>query len=296
MTERLGRPYRGWDDLAAMRALCSARLVATPGRAVVHPGDIAWWVGWPPHTVEELAGLFLLWEESGDLAGFAAFQPEDGDMSVFVMPERTDTAEAVAFEEEALAWATRPGVPLRWAEFDDETAAVERWRRRGFRPTDDALLNLVRTLDDVGWPTDEQVREVQDDDVRDRASITHGAFGSKLPFEQYAAQYAAFRSSPAYAHVWDLMVRDAQGRPGACCLAWFDETSRAGTFEPVGTHPDGRRQGFARAALLDGLRRFAEAGMDWVIIGVDVDNPGAEALYRGVGFVPDRTLRWYTRD
>ena len=291
------RPYRGWDDLRAMRSVCSARLLASPGRAAAHPGDIAWWVGWPPRPVERLAETFLLWEEGGEVVGFASFLPDEGDLSVFVSPSLTDTEAAVEFEDAAHTWATRGGASVQWTEFEDETAAVERWRDRGYRPADVSSLNLTRTLDallDEGGG-DDRVRPVGDDDIEDRAAITHAAFGEPGPFADYAADYAGFRASPAYPHGWDLLLRDADGRAAACCIAWPDPVSRAGTFEPVATHPELHRRGFGRALLLDGLRRFAAAGMTYAIVGVDVDNPGAEALYRSVGFRPDRVLRGYER-
>jgi hypothetical protein len=143
------RPYRGWDDLSAMQAVCSARLLVSPGRAAAHPGDIAWWVGWPPNPVERLAEMFLLWEEGDEVVGFAAFQPDEGYLSVFVSPALTDTEAAVEFEDAAQVWASRGDVSARWAEFEDETAAVERWRDRGYRPTHESYLNLTRALDDA---------------------------------------------------------------------------------------------------------------------------------------------------
>ncbi len=170
---------------------------------------------------------------------------------------------AAHFEDAAHAWASRGDASVRWTEFEDETAAVERWRDRGYRPTDWANLNLTRTLDDVvdQGEGDDRIRPVGDDDVGDRASITHAAFASPKPFAEYAADYAGFRASPAYPHGWDLLLRDADGRAAACCIAWPDPVSRAGTFEPVATHPDLYRRGFGRALLRDGLRRFAAAGM-----------------------------------
>ena len=90
-------------------------------------------------------------------------------------------------------------------------------------------------------------------------------------------------------------MRDDTGRAAACCIAWPDPVSRAGTFEPVATHPDLNGRGFGKAVLTEGLRRFAAAGMTYAIVGVDVGNAPAEALYRSVGFRPDRTLRVYER-
>jgi mycothiol synthase len=291
------RPYRGWDDLPAMQAVCSAKLLASPGRAVAHPGDIAWWVGWPPSAVESLAEVFLLWQEGDEVVGFASLMHDESDLSVFVSPAFADNQGAIDFEDAALAWASRGDISVRWTEFEDETAAVERWRDRGFRPSDEGYMNLTRALDDLVDVDmrDDRVRPVGDDDVEGRASITHAAFGSPRPFADYAADYARFRASPAYPQGWDLLLRDTDGRAAACCIAWPDPVSRAGTFEPVATHPEFHRRGLGKALLLEGLRRFAAAGMTYAIVGVDVDNPGAEALYRSVGFRPDRVLRVYER-
>jgi ribosomal protein S18 acetylase RimI-like enzyme len=288
------RPFRDWDDLRAMQAVCSAGLLASPGRAAAHPGDIAWSAGWPRHPAERLAEMFLLWEQGDRLSGFAAFMPDDGDLSVFVTPDLRESDEAIGFEETVVGWASGQGGPVLWAEFEDETAAVERWRARGFRPTEAGYLNLTRSLDEEDHrPRDDRVQPVGEDDVEDRAAVTHAGFEVTMPFAEYTAAYAGFRGSPAYPHGWDLLLRDADGRPAACCIAWTDAVSRAGTFEPVAAHPDMHRRGFGTALLLDGIRRFAEAGMTYAIVGVEVDNPGAEALYRSVGFAPDRLLRVY---
>jgi len=280
-----------------MQAVCSAGLLASPGRAAAHPGDIAWLAGWRPKPVGRLAEMFLLWEEGSQVVGFAAFQPDDGGLSVFVSPGLANTEAAVDFEDSAQAWASRGDAAVRWFELENETAAIERWRDRGYRPAGESYLNLTRALDDLVGEVgaDDRIRPVGGDDVQDRASITHAAFDGSEPIAAYAAAYAAFRASPAYPHGWDLLLRDGDGRAAACCIAWPDPVSRAGTFEPVATHPDLHRRGFGRALLLDGLRRFAAAGMTYAIVGVDVDNRGAEALYRSVGFRPDRVLRAYER-
>lgn len=290
------RPYRGWEDLRAMQSVCSANLLTSPGRAAAHPGDIAWWVGWPPQPPERLAEEFLLWEQEGTVVGFAGRHAGEDDLSVFVTPALADTEAAIDFEDVALAWASRDGTAVRWFEFEDESGAVERWRGRGYLPAEEAYPNLTRALGDpTGGGGDDRVRPVGDADVEDRARITHAAFGSTKALEDYAADYAAFRGSPAYPDGWDLLIRDEEGRAVACCIAWIDPVSRAGTFEPVATHPGMHRRGFGRALLLDGLRRFAAAGMTYAIIGVELGNEPAEALYRSVGFHRDRILRAFER-
>ena len=290
------RPFGGWNDLRAMQELCSVRLRAAPGRAVAHPGDIAWWAMPAASSPELLAERFLLWEDDdGVLDGFAAFDPDEGALAVFVAPDLADGEAAVRFEDASLAWADR-GIEVAWLEFEDDVAAVGRWRARGFQPTDRALRNLVRSLDDLPETVpDERVRAVGDADVEDRVRITHDAFEDLDPFPSALEVYRAFRASPAYPEGWDLLLHDDDGRAAACCLAWPDPASGASTFEPVATHPSMHGRGFGRALLTEGLRRFRAAGMTWAIVGVDVENPAAEALYRSVGFRPDRVLREYRR-
>ncbi len=280
-----------------MQALCSARLLAAPGRANAHPGDIAWWAGWPRKSEETLADTFLLWEARGDLAAFAARDPDEGDLAVFTAPACAETPDAIAFEEAAHAWASRGDRPAQWVEFDDEHDAVGRWRDRGYHPAPGGYLNMTVSLDDVDAdaPADDRVRPVGDGDTTDRAAITHAAFESDRPLTDYAADYALFRASPAYPDGWDLILRNDDGRAVACCIAWIDPVSRASTFEPVATHPAFHGRGFGKALLLDGLRRFAAAGMTYAIVGVVVGNTPAESLYGSVGFRPDRTLRVYKR-
>jgi ribosomal protein S18 acetylase RimI-like enzyme len=163
--------------------------------------------------------------------------------------------------------------------------------------SDGYMMNLTRGLDDIpaDGQADQRVRPVTQDDIEDRAAITHAAFEKDKPLDEYVADYAGFFASPAYPHGWDLLLRDENGRAAACCIAWIDPISRAATFEPVATHPDLHRRGYAKALLQEGLRRFAAAGMAWAIIGTRADNPRAEAAYRSVGFLPDRLLREYER-
>lgn len=295
MADRL-RAWAGWQDLAALHEVCSRRLRASPGRAFAHPGDISWWLGWPPKTADELARRVTLWEHDDELIGFALL--DEKELITIVDPGSLDTEASAAFEDEMVARAARAvRGPLRVAEFEDEVETVERWRARGFLPIDEGYQNFVRDLDpdaDLGAGGID-VASVADDDVGDRASVTHAAFGEPGAFQAYVADYAVFRASPAYPDGWDLLARTQDGRPAACCIAWPDPSSAAGTLEPVATHPGLARQGYGRAVLREGFRRLAAAGMRTAIIGAENGNDAAEALYRSEGFIDDHTLRIYER-
>jgi len=270
-----------------MQAVCSRRLAAAPGMSDTHPGDVAWWTGWPPQTPEALARGFLLWEVEGRAAGWAIH--DDDGLVVLVDPEHRGSVDAVAFEDEVVTWAsaTADG-PLRVTELARDEAACERWRGRGFAPADGGYVTFVRPLDPTAdRAPDVAVGSVGDEDLLDRASVTHAAFGSARDLEPYAADYATFRASPASPGGWDLLARTPDGAPAACCIAWPDPASGAGLFEPVATHPDHRRRGYGRSVMAAGLARLADAGLRWAIVITATRNEGAVALYRSLGFVPD---------
>ena len=71
-------------------------------------------------------------------------------------------------------------------------------------------------------------------------------------------------------------------------LCWYDDENRVGEFEPVGTHPDYRRQGLGAAVCLYALRRLQEEGTGQAVVyaGGGEEDEGARALYEGVGFRP----------
>jgi GNAT superfamily N-acetyltransferase len=72
----------------------------------------------------------------------------------------------------------------------------------------------------------------------------------------------------------------------ASAIMWLDEANRTAEFEPVGTHPDHRRQGLARAMLLHGMHRARAAGATQMTVAC-LGAPGfpkARALYYDLGF------------
>jgi ribosomal protein S18 acetylase RimI-like enzyme len=81
----------------------------------------------------------------------------------------------------------------------------------------------------------------------------------------------------------DQVAVAPDGSFAAFCLCWLDEGNRVGDLEPVGTHPDHRRLGLARAVCLAGLRSLRDAGADTALV-YSVGGSGATRLYESVGF------------
>src|SRR4051812_3731093 len=185
--------------------------------------------------------------------------------------------------------------PARWVR-EDAGAGVARLGAAGYEPMDEGMIGFTIDLPalDLGGP-DDRVRAVMPgDDLRPRTSVTRAAFRVDKPVDRYVAEYEAFTRSPAYPRGWDL-VAWAASRAAACTIAWPDPVSGVGNFEPVATHPDFLRQGFATAVMRDGLRRLRDAGMRRAVVYTVLDNDAGIALYRSVGFREDHIMRWFHR-
>ncbi|MGZ4148141.1 MAG: GNAT family N-acetyltransferase [Actinomycetota bacterium] len=276
------RPYRGWDDLEARRRIVGVGVRDAPDRSYVHPGDVSWWIGWAPKTPDELARLCVVWEDAGEMLGWA--MSDDGDVIDVVAPRLLDLPLDEEFRRAVDAWVrSEQPEALRYASNLD-VQGCERLEASGYRATGDAIVAFRRRLDAFEHPQ-ARVRALQaGDDVHGRASITHAAFEVERPLSAYVEEYATFARSPAYPSGWDLVAEDDAGNAAACCIAWPDPISRSGNFEPVATHPWFARRGFASAVMLDGMRRLRDAGISSAIVRTPLSNTAAQALYRSLGF------------
>lgn len=269
-----------------MQDLLARALRDRPTDAFIHPGDLAWWLGWPPKTDRELAEMATLWEADGKLLAWVAI---DGDDVFECVDPNADRREELHAEIDRFL-RNQPRA-TRYVKAN-HAAAVDRLRATGYRPVEGGSmlgfsLDLARP-DRSG--ADPRVRAVTPaDDLGPRASVTRAAFEVDRPFDRYVSQYASFVASPAYPHGWDLVAWASPGVAAACAIAWPDAVSGVGNFEPVATHPDHRRRGYGSAVLRDGFRRLRDAGMTRAIVCTPAENEAAIALYRSVGFVEDHT-------
>jgi GNAT superfamily N-acetyltransferase len=274
-----------------MQDLLARSLRDAPAKAFLHPGDLAWWVGWPVQTPEELAAKMTVVEDGGAIAGWHYLDREDA--LECVDPAAPDP-EAVWHELDA-ALEAHPALARSLRE--DDVPGVARLRAAGYTPMKECMIGFSIDLGELPQnETDDRVRPVRPgDDLGPRASITRAAFRVDRPFDRYVREYEAFTRSPAYPEGWDLVAWAEPGVAAACTIAWPDPVSRVGNFEPVATHPDLQRRGFASAVVREGLRRLRDAGMERAHVCTVIDNLGAIALYRSLGFHDDYIQRWFAR-
>jgi GNAT superfamily N-acetyltransferase len=117
-----------------------------------------------------------------------------------------------------------------------------------------------------------------------RSWVSWRAFHPNDPEEDYQGHdwYYNIQRCPLYRRDLDIVAVAPDGEFAAFCTIWFDDVTRTGAFEPVGTAPEHQRRGLGKAVMTEGLRRLERLGATLVYVGSYT--PAAHALYAAVGF------------
>jgi mycothiol synthase len=287
----------GADDLQKMRDLLVEGRRARNGTYYVHPGDLNWWLFYPPLEFE-LWRYISLWDDPHDpnrLLGWALLSPTWSAFDVFVQPELQGSRAADAMQVYAEEQLTRLAheqhktkIYRMWVS-EKDAVSCKYFVEAGFHRSKDDVVYMTRSLNDPtpmpappdGWG----VRPIKgDEEAAARAAAQYGAYESDAPFEKYTQRYLTFMHSPVYDPELDIVAALPDGQIGSFCITWTDPVNRIGLFEPVGTHPAFRGKGLGKAVMLEGLHRLQERGMQIAILCTNQDNFPAVKLYESVGF------------
>jgi ribosomal protein S18 acetylase RimI-like enzyme len=291
------RPYTGTVDLQKMRDLLVEGRKANKGTYYVHPGDLNWWLFYPPLEFD-LWQYITLWDDPRHpdrLLGWALLSPTWGAFDVFVQPELLGSSVADAMhgyaEEQltSLVHAQKKNRIFRMWVSEKDAVSCEYFLRAGFHRSKDDVVYMTRPLDAPiplpALPEAWSVRPVLGEaEAAARAAAQYGAYDSQAPFEKYLQRYLNFMRSPVYDPALDIVAVLPDGQIGSFCILWTEPVNRVGLFEPVGTHPAFRGKGLAKGVMLEGLRRLRERGMQNAILCTSRDNLPAVRLYESVGF------------
>jgi ribosomal protein S18 acetylase RimI-like enzyme len=107
--------------------------------------------------------------------------------------------------------------------------------------------------------------------------------------------YRRLRNAPIYDPELDVVLEDASGRFVAYCIGWLDMANRFGHFEPVGCRPAFTGRGYARAVVIECMRRMQARGMHTALVSTASVNQPARALYQSCGFVEADRAYHYTK-
>ena len=102
-----------------------------------------------------------------------------------------------------------------------------------------------------------------------------------------------FSTASFYQEDLDIVAVDPDGKFAAFCTARIDPLSKIAQLEPVGTHPDHRKLGLARAVICESLKRLEKYRPSAVVILGAAPTDGARRLYESVGFVNEGTRHYW---
>lgn len=184
-------------------------------------------------------------------------------------------------------WATQ-GDPLR----------ADLLRDRGYTKGDWPEVQFGRSLEtplpEPNLAPGYTIRALgEGDDVPARSWLSWRVFHPDEPAENYPGHdwYASIQRCPLYRRDLDLVAVTDDGDMAAFTTVWYDDVTRSGYFEPVGTSPDHERKGLARQIMYEGLRRLKALGAVYATVAGYSD--AAIALYTNVmGPSVSRLERW----
>ncbi|WP_189220166.1 MULTISPECIES: GNAT family N-acetyltransferase [Streptomyces] len=281
--------YTGPLALRAMQDLATRVFPATGYR---HIGDLAW--NWCLALDRADGHPTAIWTDEDQTLAWGWLELPD-TLMLQVDPSHSQLTD------EVLDWAeqTAPGtLHVEIAETEQHLAVT--LERRGYkRAPDGPFMTVMRRplthLPDLPPLPDGYLIRAQQDptDTAGRAAAHRAAFGStRITTERHARM----RSMWPYRPELDLIVISPAGDAVAYCQGWYDETNRIGEFEPVGTHPEHRRLGLARAVCTAVLHAFADAGGDHATVYCrgDAAYPVPKQLYESIGFTSHTRTHTYT--
>ena len=239
-------------------------------------GDLTAW-GWArlPHQVSRSDGSVR------DVTGaYLSYQVHPGHAGL--VDEVIDWYDATA------AGLERTVIPTAADEF-----ALKRWATRGYEPDQAALSDTgswhqlnERDLTEVEQPELPDGFRFRTADEAGPEAAVQAHVDAWAPSTYTAEAYEGVRQTAGYRGDLHILVEAPEGTIAASTIMWLDEANKTAEFEPVGTHPDYRRKGLARAMLLHGMHRARAAGathMTVACLGAP-RHPQARELYYSVGF------------
>ncbi|MFF7198774.1 MULTISPECIES: GNAT family N-acetyltransferase [unclassified Streptomyces] len=197
--------------------------------------------------------------------------------------------------DEVIDWfhATTPDVERTVVPSGADTFGLARWAAHGYEPDPASLgekgswtqLN-ERELTDVEEPLLPDGFRFRTAEEAGPQAAVRAHVDAWAPSTYTAESYEGVRRATGYRADLHLLVEAPDATMASSTIMWFDEANATVEFEPVGTHPDYRRLGLARAMLLHGMRRARAAGATHATVAClgAPGYPAARALYYGVGF------------
>ncbi len=169
-----------------------------------------------------------------------------------------------------------------------------RLQARGYTRSNDWMYKRFKTLGDkierVNLPTGFALKTIDtSDDLRAHMASVFAVFEMQDSVEAYRS----IQRAPSYEPSLDLIVVAPNGTVASFCTVWIDHENCIAEFEPVGTHPDYRQRGLAKALLAEAHNRLRAMGIKTVGVESWSESPAANKLYDAAGLEScDKIFGW----
>jgi predicted N-acetyltransferase YhbS len=156
------------------------------------------------------------------------------------------------------------------------------------------LRDLNTIIPDFNIPDGFKIRSVNPDtDFEEltkavRTVFNHGEWFNKEVLE--GISHASF-----YFNDLDLVAVDKKGKIVSFCTFRLDLPSGITELEPMGTLPDYRQQGLAKAILCEGFKRIKKYEPKLLYIDGAANTPAANRLYEATGFTKKKNYYFWNK-
>jgi len=194
-------------------------------------------------------------------------------------------------------WATKR-TKIEIDVFSDDSARIRLLKDEGFVFKVHAENKRVYHMDQVelDYVLDDgfQVQAFSESmDFDSRVALVKSAFDNPNYTE---ARVRGMMASPDYIDAYNLVVMSPEGEHVAYCVGWHERADpRAGYIEPVGTHADFRRRGFATAVIRECFSRMKANGVRTVEIASGAEPNISNFLYDSLGPKSKREVHKYAK-
>lgn len=230
--------------------------------------------------------LTRIWKDGeGKVLAVAAFEyPWPGDLFALRHPEHDSLLEEMfEYAEANLVHPEKKTLRIHIYEHDEPLTAMAQKRGYEKKPEwfeEDTEFLIRGDLPQASLPEGFTIQTMAgENDLERRRKAFGRGFNHEDPDEWPSLfSYQELQRAPDYRKDQDLYVVGPEGEFVSFCILWWDERNRMGILEPVGTVPEHRRKGLARAVVCEAIRKAATLGAEKVVVGAGLE------FYLAIGF------------
>jgi ribosomal protein S18 acetylase RimI-like enzyme len=238
--------------------------------------------------LDEEDDYLKIWEIDSQIVALSVTRPS-GNCILLIHPEHTAHSKHILvwMQERVKQLATSDEVKMTITADDADTELVSTLANLGFEKDETDGDNQVRPLDapisDYDLAEGYSVRHAVDDDYEKYLEVQASVFSHMRHMTR--KRYEHYRNASFYIEELDIVAVAPGGEFAAFCTGRVDPVSKIAELEPVGTHPDHRQKGLAKAVILECLKRLEKYNPTAIVILGAAPSEAARKLYESVGFI-----------